>query len=187
MNFKFLFTAAIILFISGINFGQTKKINVKSSNIEWIGKKVSGKHNGDIKFKSGSLKFKKSILTGGTFVIDMKTINTTDLEGEMKQKLDGHLKADVFFGVTKFPTATLTFTSVKALKGGKYTVKADLTIKGIKKPVTFELSTAAKSATATFNIDRTLYDIKYGSGSFFDDLGDKAINNEFEVTTKINF
>lgn len=114
----------------------------------------------------------------------MTSINTTDLKGEWKDKLDGHLKADDFFGVEKFKTATLVFKNISTKNKNNYTVTADLTIKGITKPVTFDLVVNGTTASANVKIDRTKYDIKYGSGSFFSDLGDKTINDEFEL--KVN-
>lgn len=177
--------ASLLLF--GFGFAQTKKIDVKKSNIEWVGKKVTGQHNGDLKFKSGSISFKKGKLVAGSFVINMNSINTLDLEGEYKQKLDGHLKDVDFFGVEKHPTAKLIFKKVKDLTKGKYEITANLTIKKITKPVTFEATVTKNSLTSTFKIDRTLYDIKYGSGSFFSDLGDKTIDNEFDVKVNVNY
>jgi polyisoprenoid-binding protein YceI len=175
------------LLLCGFGFAQTKKIDVKKSNIEWVGKKVTGKHNGDLKFKSGSISFKKGKLVAGTFVIDMNSINTLDLEGEYKQKLDGHLKDADFFGVDKYPTAKLVIKKVKDLTKGKYEITANLTIKGITKPVTFEATILNNTLTSSFKIDRTLYDIKYGSGSFFSDLGDKTIDNEFDVKVNVKY
>jgi polyisoprenoid-binding protein YceI len=115
----------------------------------------------------------------------MTTINTTDLKaGEGKENLDGHLKADDFFGVEKHKTAKLVFTNISGKGKGLYTVTADLTIKGITKPITFDITVKGNTASTTLKVDRTKYDIKYGSGSFFSDLGDKTINDEFEL--KVN-
>lgn len=163
---------------------QTKKINVSKSTINWVGKKVTGEHSGTINFKEGNLVFNKGLVKAGTFTVDMTSINTTDLKGEWKDKLDGHLKADDFFGVEKFKTATLVFKNISTKNKNNYTVTADLTIKGITKPVTFDLVVNGNTASANVKIDRTKYDIKYGSGSFFSDLGDKTINDEFEL--KVN-
>jgi polyisoprenoid-binding protein YceI len=163
---------------------QTKKINVSKSTINWVGKKVTGEHSGTINFKEGNLVFNKGLVKAGAFTVDMTSINTTDLKGEWKDKLDGHLKADDFFGVEKFKTATLVFKNISTKNKNNYTVTADLTIKGITKPVTFDLVVNGNTASANVKIDRTKYDIKYGSGSFFSDLGDKTINDEFEL--KVN-
>lgn len=163
---------------------QTKKINVSKSTINWVGKKVTGEHSGTINFKEGNLVFNKGLVKAGTFTVDMTSINTTDLKGEWKDKLDGHLKADDFFGVEKFKTATLVFKNISTKNKNNYTVTADLTIKGITKPVTFDLVVNGNTASANVKIDRTKYDIKSGSGSFFSNIGDKTINDEFEL--KVN-
>ena len=113
----------------------------------------------------------------------MNSIAVTDLQaGKGKEKLEGHLKADDFFGVDKFGTSTLEFKKIAAKGSDIYTVTADLTIKGKTQSVTFDLTLGNGTARTAFKVDRTKYDIKYGSGSFFDNLGDKAINDEFELT-----
>ncbi|WP_291275426.1 YceI family protein [Flavobacterium sp.] len=182
-NLKSIALALVALATFTVN-AQTKKINVSKSTINWVGKKVTGEHTGTINFKEGNLVFNKGLVKAGTFTVDMTSINTTDLKGEWKDKLDGHLKADDFFGVEKFKTATLVFKNISTKNKNNYTVTADLTIKGITKPVTFDLVVNGNTASANVKIDRTKYDIKYGSGSFFSDLGDKTINDEFEL--KVN-
>ncbi|MFN4199429.1 MAG: YceI family protein, partial [Flavobacterium sp.] len=120
---------------------QSKKINLETSAIEWVGKKITGAHNGSIKFISGSLQFDGDKLKGGQFQVDMTSITVLDLQaGRGKEKLEGHLKNDDFFGVDKYPTSTLVFKTVKDNGSGNYTITADLTIKGITKPVTFDLA-----------------------------------------------
>jgi polyisoprenoid-binding protein YceI len=116
----------------------------------------------------------------------MTSINTTDLEGDYKNKLDGHLKANDFFGVKKYPKATLDFTSVTKNETN-YSVVGDLTIKGITNKIAFDLEVSENKATTSFKIDRTKYGIKYGSASFFDGLKDKAIYNEFDLTVSLKF
>jgi polyisoprenoid-binding protein YceI len=118
----------------------------------------------------------------------MTSVAVTDLKaGEGKEKLEGHLKAEDFFGTDKFATSKLVFKSVKVKSANVYAVTADLTIKGITKPVMFDLTTTKNTATTKFNVDRTKYDIKYGSKSFFEGIGDKAIYDEFEVTVNLQF
>ncbi len=183
-NLKTIAVALVALVSFTANAQTTKKIDAAKSGIEWTGKKVTGQHNGTIGLQSGALVFKGKVLKGGTFVVDMTTINTTDLSGKGKESLDGHLKADDFFGADKFKTSTLVFTNISGKGKGLYTVTADLTIKGITKPITFDITVKGNTATTTLKVDRTKYDIKYGSGSFFSDLGDKTINDEFEL--KVN-
>lgn len=166
---------------------QTKKVDVSKSTINWVGKKVTGQHSGTVGIKSGALVFKKKALKGGTFTVDMTSLNATDISGEYQQKLNGHLKADDFFGTEKFPTSTLVFKTIASKGNDVYTVTADLTIKGITKPVTFDITVKGNTASTTFNVDRTKYDIKYNSKSFFESIGDKAIYDEFELTVNLQF
>lgn len=181
--------ALALLVIAGtaVAQAQNKKINVEKSTINWVGKKVTGEHSGTIQFKQGTLVFQKGALKGGNFTVDMTSINTTDLSGEWKQKLDGHLKADDFFGTAKFPTADLKFKKIGSKGKGVYTVTADLTIKNITHPITFDITVNGNTATSNLKVDRTKYDIKYNSGSFFSGLGDKTINDEFELSVKLEF
>ncbi|MGJ5643382.1 YceI family protein [Formosa sp. S-31] len=180
--------AVLVLALAFASFTtlKDKKVDVKESTITWVGHKVTGEHNGTISLKEGALSFSGKTLVGGDFTMDMTSINTKDLEGEWKDKLDGHLKADDFFGVEKYPTATLKFTKVEG-SGADYTVTGDLTIKGITKPITFKMHVADGTATAALKIDRTKYDIKYGSASFFDNLQDKAIYDEFDLNVSLKY
>lgn len=164
-----------------------KEIKVESSKVIWKGYKVTGSHEGTINLKSGVLNFEDDKLVGGEFVIDMTSINTTDLEGNWKDKLDGHLKSDDFFGVATYPEATLVFTNVEASGKNAYKVVGDLTIKGKTNPVEFTISIYGSKATANLKIDRSKYDVRYGSSSFFDNLQDKVIYDEFDLITDLEF
>jgi len=118
----------------------------------------------------------------------MNSIVVTDLKaGEGKEKLEGHLKADDFFGTDKFATASIMFTKVTPKANGVYTVTANLKIKEKTNPVTFDITVKGNTATANLVVDRTKYDIKYGSGSFFDNLGDKAISDNFDLAVSLQF
>ena len=165
---------------------EVKKINTSESTINWVGKKITGKHSGTIKLKEGNLEFKRNKLIGGSFVVDMTSVEVTDMKGEYKGKLEGHLKSDDFFGTKNHKTATLKITNVEGKKGN-FTVTGDLTIKGITKPITFNLAVSGNVATTKLKIDRTKYGIRYGSASFFDNLKDKAIDNKFELEVSLKF
>lgn len=165
---------------------QTKKVDVTKSTIKWVGKKVGGQHDGTVKLQDGALVFKAGKLTGGSFTVDMNSIEVTDLQaGKGKEKLEGHLKHEDFFGVDKYPTATLVFKTIAAKKNNVYTVTADLTIKGKTNPVTFDMTVNGNAATTDFKINRAKYDVKYGSGSFFENLGDKTIYDDFDVSVNL--
>ncbi|MEO1263772.1 MAG: YceI family protein [Bacteroidota bacterium] len=173
------------------NLAGNYSVNVAESNVEWKGYKVTGEHSGTINVKAGDLTFgSNGELTGGNVTIDMASIKCTDLEGEWADKLVGHLKSDDFFGVGNFPTAELVITKV-APKGtpGDYKVTGNLKIKETTKEIRFyaHLDDAGNSvnATADLKIDRTDFDVRYGSGSFFDNLGDKTIYDEFDLTVNL--
>ncbi|MFM2269887.1 MAG: hypothetical protein RL757_3328 [Bacteroidota bacterium] len=167
----------------------TFKVDAAKSSFKWTGKKLAGTHWGYVKFTDGSLQIQKGVLVGGAFNVDMNTIDCQDTQGEWGQKLVGHLKSDDFFNAEKFPKSTLVIKSVTAKGSSQYDIIADLSIKGVSKDVKFTatVTTTGETATATanFNIDRTKYGIRYGSGSFFDNLGDKAIDNNFNVEVNI--
>lgn len=167
-------------------FAQDFSVDTKNSTLKWTGKKVAGQHNGSIEIKSGSLKIEKNAIVSGEFTIDMTSITNEDLEGEWNQKLVGHLKSDDFFGVEKYPTATLKITESGSFKKGEAPVKGQLTIKGKTHPIEFTAKKNGNTYTATIVVDRTLYDVRYGSGKFFDNLGDKAIDDDFTMDVKLN-
>ena len=186
-NLKSIALAVIVALSTMTATAQTtKKVDVSKSKILWTAKKVGGQHHGDIAIKEGILIFKGSKIVGGNFIVDMTTINTTDLEGEWKEKLDKHLKADDFFGVVTNPTATLVFKTIGVKSKNTYAVTADLTIKGKTAPVTFDLVANKGVANAKFMVDRTKYDIKYGSKNF-GALADKAIDDEFELKVNLKY
>jgi polyisoprenoid-binding protein YceI len=188
MKHTFLKSISIlsILVLSAFTTKETKEVNIAESVVNWVGHKVTGQHEGTITLQQGALEFSNNELTGGNFVMDMTTINTTDLEGNYKDKLDGHLKADDFFGVEAHKTASLIFTSVSK-NDSNYAVEGDLTIKGITNKISFVLALTENSATTALKVDRTKYGIKYGSASFFDGLKDKAIYDEFDLNVSLKF
>ncbi|MBT8232126.1 MAG: YceI family protein [Saprospiraceae bacterium] len=177
-----------LCFVATLSMASTEpvhggKVDVEASTVNWVGKKVTGQHTGTIKIQSGELMMKDGMLKGGSFVIDMTTITCTDLPEKPGNKLVGHLSSDDFFGIENHKTATLTITEAsKRGDSNNYEVMADLTIKGITKPIEFIAQVSDHEAKADISIDRTQYDIKYGSGSFFDGLGDKMIYDNFELS-----
>lgn len=166
---------------------EKKKIDVKDSEVTWRGEKVTGFHTGTVELKEGHFILEDGELKGGEFVMDMSSINVTDLEGENKGKLEGHLKSDDFFGVETYPTAKLVITSAAKKSDGTYGVVADLTIKEDTHPVTFNLDWNENSASTELSIDRSKYNVRYGSGSFFDNLGDKTIYDNFDLKVDLKF
>ncbi len=161
-------------------------VDTAASSIVWTGYKVTGKHTGTVKIKNGNLAWADGKLTGGSFEIDMTSITDTDLEGEWAAKLVGHLKSEDFFGVDKFPSSKFVITkAIPQDTKGNYKIIGNLTIKETTKEEKFfaNVSESGDKVTATgkMTIDRSNYNVRYGSGSFFDGLGDKTIYDEFDL------
>lgn len=179
-----LFAAAAVLAGNKSEGESTLKVDNKASKVYWTAKKVTGEHSGYVLINDGSVVLKNGKLADAEIKMDMKSIENTDMEGEWKDKLVGHLKSDDFFSVEKNPIATFNVKSVKT-SGTTSTVKGDLTIKGITNEIEFPVETKLEEGTLTANgtatLDRTKWDIRYGSGKFFSDLGDKMIYDEFEI------
>ncbi|WP_300437023.1 YceI family protein [Christiangramia sp.] len=170
------------------------KVDTTSSVIEWKGEKPTGTHTGTIKVTNGTFMANDSVVESGTFVIDMESIEVTDLEGEQKTNLEAHLKGTVegkegdFFNVTKFPEATFEVTGVTEQEG-QAMLQGNLTIKEETKNIVFPVNISNNGETIEitseeFTIDRTKWNVNYGSKSVFDGLGDKFINDD--ITLKVN-
>jgi Uncharacterized conserved protein len=178
---KSLAVFVLALTLTTTVFAGSQKVDVTKSTVKWLGKKVTGEHSGTIAVKEGSLDVTGGKVTGGKVVIDMNSIADTDLaDASWNAKLVGHLKSDDFFAVATYPTAELVLTKVEGTN-----FSGNLTIKGITKPVTFTASSAKEgkstSYKGTITVDRSKYNVKYGSKSFFDNLGDKVIYDEFTL------
>lgn len=175
------------------NTSQKYVVNVAESNIAWVGAKPTGSHNGTINIETGVLNTKDGVLESGTFLIDMNSITVLDLDGEMKDNLEAHLKGSVegkedhFFNVASFPTGAFDVTGAKVMEDGKTVLSGNLTLKDIKHNISFAVTVTEKDDMLTitsdkFSIDRTKWNINYGSKSVFDDLGDKFVNDKIELT-----
>lgn len=181
--------ALLLLTLMGlvlVNVGAQSKLaaDTTKTTLLWLGEKVTGQHTGTIKLQSGWLNWQDNKIVSGEFNIDMASLK----ESENNKMLMGHLKSDDFFGVVKYPVAKLTITGSTPFDKGTGVVTGTLTIKDITNPVEFKASMQKKDDGTWFftniTIDRTKYNIRYGSGSFFDNLGDKTIYDEFKV--KVN-
>lgn len=165
--------------------GNTLNVDTAASKVVWTGTKVTGKHTGTVSIKSGTLNVDNGKLVGGNVVLDMNTISSTDLEGEFKGKLDGHLKSEDFFAVASHPEATFTITEVKpGATDQDLNISGNLVIKGISKNITFdakivESTEATVKATANFNITRADWGVNYEGKS--DDLISKEINFDINL------
>ena len=181
----FVFTAAFLP-------AQKKLVaDAAATVIDWKGDKIVGSfHVGTIDLKSGWLTVDGSSVTGGEFIVDMNSIRNSDLKDEkMRDRLIGHLKSDDFFGVEKYPLSKLVITGSSKAADGKVLFKGNLTIKEATLPVEFT-ATESKSGNvvtyvAAISFDRSLYDVRFGSGKFFSNLGDNAINDEIKLNVKL--
>ena len=164
-------------------FSQNQ-INLEESSVKWTGVQLSGKsHYGSLAFKSADLSFSEDKLVGGNFIVDMTSLSVDDLTGRGKKSLEGHLKADDFFSVNDFNFSELKLNSVDIVSENEYTAEGDLTIKGYthKAKVSFYTEKDSKNLKAKLVFDRSKYNVRYGSGSFFENLGDKLILDDIEL------
>lgn len=173
---------------------KENKIDIAQSIVEWHGKKVTGQHNGTVKVSEGNVYVKDNKVIGGTVKVDIRTLENSDLasDTDSKKKLEGHLKSDDFFNAEKYPFTTFVINSVEESNDPskpKYIVKGNMTIRDITKGVSFpaNIDINGNTVTADINadIDRTDFGLKYGSGKFFEGLGDKAISDFFNLKIKI--
>lgn len=186
---------ASVIFLS-LMLSQTAiagtSIDVDKSQVEWLGKKVTGQHNGSLSLMSGEVDFEKGVLTGGRLVFDMTSIKVLDIKDpKWNTKLEKHLKNDDFFATDRHPKAVFEISEAIPLKNAEteapnYAIAGDLTIKGITHVVKFQarvdIETKQSRAKGEIIVDRTLYGIKYKSGKFFEDIGDRAIYDDFQIT-----
>ena len=187
-----LFLLVVVFIASAFTFSKDEKkktayqVDPVESKIKWHGKKVTGEHFGDIALKGGSLELSGNEIVGGRFEVDMNSITNHDIKDEdSRKKLVGHLKSDDFFGVEQYPTSVFEITEVNKKSGNKYDITGDLTIRGITNSISFPATVAVVNdkvtAEAEIVIDRSKYNVKFGSGSFFDNLGDRLIYDDFTL------
>ncbi len=177
------FLLLIAMILSGnVLFAQSLEVNTDMSSIEWQGKKITGKHDGNIQLESGSFELDNEQIVAGNFVMDMTSITNSDLKDEgTNQKLVGHLKSDDFFGVETFPTASFKVVKSTKFSNGKATLTGNITIKEKTETIAFEVLRSGNTYTADVEIDRSKFDVRFGSKSFFNNLGDQAINDIFTL------
>lgn len=173
------------LFVTNVAAQSKLNADTEKTKLTWLGEKVTGEHNGTINLKSGWINWQDNKVVSGEFVIDMASLKDADAS----QKLESHLKSEDFFGVEKFPDAKLVITGSTPFDKGTGVVTGNLTIKGISNPIEFKSTMQKKDDGVWFFanivIDRTKYNVRYGSGSFFDNLGDRTIFDEFKLRVNL--
>ncbi len=160
-------------------------VDVSSSIITWKGYKPTGSHIGTINLISGDLEVNGDKIKGGYFSVDMSTIK----ESKGNARFENHLKSKDFFEIETFPTSTFEITSSKKKEGKTY-ITGNLTIKGITKEISFPASvsendTSVTLTSETFQINRADFHVKFKSKTFYNDLKDKFINDDFDLQVTI--
>ena len=166
------------------------QIQQSSSNVNWTGKKVLGLHTGNISIANGYIEITDNNIVSGEIQIDMTSIVITDIpDKKTHQDFFNHLLNDDFFSVDKFKTSKLVILNSNNLENNKFRINGILTIKDISHTVSFiatvEVFTNSLHTLGEIIIDRTLYNIRYGSGKFIDNLGDKLIYDDFILQFKL--
>lgn len=179
--------------------GKIIAVSNQESSISWEGSKPTGTHAGTIDIAQGHVTVQDNKIVGGSFVMDMNTITVTDLDGDMKAGLEGHLKGlaegkeDHFFNVAKYPSAKFEVSKIVTLTGDEEansTIYGNLTIRDVTKEIGFRANISVNGDRVTvktpqFTIDRTQWGVNYGSKSIFDDLGDKFVNDDIGLKIKL--
>jgi len=177
----------ITLLITSTIIGQELNLDTSSSKLKWTGKEITAKqHYGSIDFKSGILTLEKGKPVSGKFIVDMKTLKNEDLPEDYRGRLEAHLKSDDFFSVDKFSEAILEITN-PAAGPEKFKMEGFLTIKEITHAVTFTITNTNNNWKANLSFDRSKYDVRFRSGTFFENLGDKLILDEIVIETDLIF
>ncbi|GAA4154827.1 YceI family protein [Chryseobacterium ginsenosidimutans] len=166
------------------------KVNSKNSLVEWIGRKVTGAHNGTIEVKDGDFTFENNNLLSGKFVINTRSITILDVEdAETNAQFASHLASDDFFNSDQFPDAVFEIKHAEPGDNNLYYVKGDLTIKGITHSIDTTLQIVKTDNVAVLDakivIDRTKFNIKFRSSNFFANLGDTLIYNNFDLNVHL--
>ena len=189
ITFKFFITITLTLTSIAFSYSQSLTANQTQSIIRWYGEELTGKsHFGNLSFKKGQIELQDGLIIGGTFVVNMSSLSVEDLSGGAKSRLEGHLRSDDFFSVDKYPEATLKITQKAKVEGDVQKLYGELTIKGIKHSVDFTIILGdKKTAIANLTFDRSKYNVRFRSGSFFENLGDKLILDDIRMEVSLQW
>ena len=186
---KFITTITLTLISISFSYSQSLTANKTQSLIRWYGEELTGKtHFGNLSFKEGQIELQDGLIIGGNFVVNMTSLSVEDLSGGAKARLEGHLRSDDFFSVDKYPEATLKITQKAKIEGDVQKLYGELTIKGTKHAVDFSIILVdKKTATANLTFDRSKYNVRFRSGSFFENLGDKLILDDIRMEVSLQW
>lgn len=176
--------------------GEKLVVDTQASSIHWVGSKVGGSHHGTIGIKSGELAVNGQDVASGSFVIDMNAIIDEDItDKKMNEMLVGHLKDEAFFDVAKYPESSFTITKVETVANANdsvtHMISGNLKLKDVDKNITFGAKVTKdgdvyKAVTIPFTIDRTQWNVKYGSKTLFADLKENIVNDNIELQITIS-
>ena len=188
-QFKSLLSICLVLMAFGISQAQNLNQLSSQSYLRWYGEELTGKtHFGNLSFKEAQINLLDGVITSGNFLVNMTSLTVEDLSGGGKAKLTSHLKSDDFFSVEKHPEAILTITQKAKVENGVQSLVGELTIKGIHHPVEFTMTLGDNnSANAQLTFDRSKYEVRFRSGSFFENLGDKLILDDIKLEAKLQW
>ena len=188
-TFKFIITITLTLISISFSYSQSLTANKTQSLIRWYGEELTGKtHFGNLSFREGRIELQDGLIIGGNFVVNMTSLSVEDLSGGAKARLEGHLRSDDFFSVDKYPEATLKISQKAKVEGDVQKLYGELTIKGIKHAVDFSIILVdKKTATANLTFDRSKYNVRFRSGSFFENLGDKLILDDIRMEVSLQW
>jgi polyisoprenoid-binding protein YceI len=186
---KPLLSICLVLMAFGASQAQILNQLSSQSYLRWYGEELTGKtHFGNLSFKKAQINLQDGVITSGNFLVNMTSLTVEDLSGGGKAKLTSHLKSDDFFSVEKHPEAILTITQKAKVENGVQSLVGELTIKGINHPVEFTMTLGENnSAKAQLTFDRSKYEVRFRSGSFFENLGDKLILDDIKLEAKLQW
>jgi polyisoprenoid-binding protein YceI len=181
----YIISLLLMLMNTTLNAQTRKNADVAKTSLNWLGEKVLGKHTGTILLKSGWINWDNNMISEGEFLIDMASLKDDD----GNDRLEAHLKSDDFFGTDNYPTSKVVITGSDSFEKGTAIVRGDLTIKQNTHPIEFKATLKQDDKGIWFYaniiVDRTKYNVRYGSGSFFSNLGDNVIYDEFKVKVSL--
>ena len=187
MKKKNIFLIVSMLIIT-MSYGQNLTLDINKSQLKWKGKEITTKeHYGSLVFKSGYLTLKNNKPHSCKFIVDMTSLKNEDLPEDYRGRLEGHLKSDDFFSIDKFPESTIEIKSSSKIDKSEFEVKGELTIKGIKHPISFIMKKNNDEWKSNLIFDRSKYDVRFRSGTFFENLGDQLIYDDIVIETSLIF
>lgn len=187
--FKLLVSMGLIFLSFCFTLAQSITADTSQSNIRWYGEELTGKtHFGNLSFKAAQIEVQDGVITGGNFIVDMSSLSVEDLSGGGKTKLEYHLRSNDFFSVDKNPEAKLKITQKAKVESGVQKLYGELSIKGIQHPIDLTMTFGDNnSALAQLTFDRSKYNVRFRSGSFFENLGDKLILDDIRLEVSLKW